>query len=157
MTRIQTRVLAIGLVVMIAIGVALFGGLIPGLRPDYGGPATTFLNGHEYYVDAPVLNYPALGTSNSSMNVTFHNVTFALHLTNWYSVVGGIIHGNGTESNGTRYAFELGELLPNGTRPTLYVSPDSVFVGEWNGGWLGSPTIDLLVETSYVGTGNGLT
>lgn len=134
---------------MAVVGIALFGGLIPGLRPNYSAPATTTIAGHLYYVDSSPLLVPFFSNSTSPWNVTFHNVTFELRLTNWYSTNGGIVHGNGTEANGTRYAFALGERLPNGSRPALFVSPDSVFAAAWTGGWFGSLSIGLMVEVSY--------
>lgn len=150
MSRTQLRVLAVGIGAMAVVGIALFGGLIPGLRPNYSSPATTTLAGHQYYVDSSPLSIPFLSNNTPPWNVTFHGVTFELRLTNWYSVTGGIVHGNGTEANGTRYAFTLGERLPNGSRPALFISPDSVFAAAWAGGWLGGFTIGLLVEVSYV-------
>ncbi len=149
MTPTQLRVLAIGLGVMAVVGIALFGGLIPGLRPNYSAPATTVIAGHLYYVESSPLLAPFLSNATAPWNVTFHNVTFELRLTNWYSVTGGIVHGNGTEANGIRYAFTLGERLSNGSRPALFVSPDSVFAAEWLGGWLGGSSIGLMVEVSY--------
>jgi hypothetical protein len=148
-TPLQRRVLAIGLVVMIAIGIALFGGFLPGVKPNFSPPSTTTLNGHEYFVEATALHGPLFSNSSAPWNVTFHNVTFELRLTNWYSLWGGIVHFNGTEANGTRYMFALGQVLPNGSRAMLYVSPDSVFAAWWLGGLLAGPSVQLLVEVSY--------
>ncbi len=149
MTLTQVRVLVVGLAAMAAIGIALFGGFLPGLRPNYSAADITTVAGHRYYVESSLLSTPVFANSTAPWNVTFHNVTFELRLTNWYSLQGGIVHGNGTEANGTRYAFTLGELLPNGSRSTFFLSPDLIFAASWTGGWFGGPTIGLLVEVSY--------
>jgi hypothetical protein len=146
MTRTQVRVLVVGLAVMAAFGIALFGGFIPGEKPNYAQPTIDTINGHRYYVEPTLLHYPVTVGANSSApwNVTFHNVTFELEVTGWYYLTGGIIQGTGVEPNGTHYSFALG-VLPNGSRPTLYLSPDGVFGAEWTGGWFGPVTMLLLV------------
>jgi|GEM_PF-635008 len=155
MSSVQKRALVGGIVVMLVIGVALFGGLVPGLKPNYSAPSVTTWNGHEYYLEPTVLHIPLLVNSSAPWNVTFHAVTFELRLTNWYSFTGGIVHVNGTEANGSRYSFALGQMLPNGSRAMLYISPDSVFGVWFTGGWLGGIVVQLLVELSYTGNGTG--
>ena len=160
MTRRQVRVLAVGLAVMVGIGLALFGGLIPGLKPNYQEPTVVVVAGHEYFVEIVPLHVPFLTNTSAPWNVSFRNVSFELQLANWYSNTGGWVEGIGTESNGTHYPFVLGEVFPNGTRATLYVSPDSVFGASYLGGWLGGVVIHLLVETTYgpsIGPPNALT
>jgi len=73
-------------------------------------------------------------------------VTFELWLTNWYSVTGGVVHGIGTEPNGTSYPFVLGAYESNGSRPSLYLSPDFEFGVWWAGGIIGGFYVQLLVE-----------
>jgi len=150
MTGLQRKVLVVGLVVMSAIGIALFGGLIPGVKPNYTAPAIVSVGGHLYYAEPTLLHYPVASNATSPWNVTFHNVTFQLAMTGWYYLTGGIVRGTGSEPNGTHYPFVLG-VLPNGSRPTLYLSPDGVFGAAWAGGWLGPVTVTLLVEVPTSG------
>jgi hypothetical protein len=154
MTRLQARVLVIGLVVMIAIGIALFGGYIPGLKPNYSAPDIRLVDGHRYYALVTPLHYPGFTNISAPWNVSFRNVTFELQCVNWYSSTGGIVVATGTESNGTHYAFVMGQTLPNGTRSTLYLSPDRVFGASYPGGWFGGIAITLLVATSYLPNGS---
>jgi hypothetical protein len=150
MTPLQMRALVIGLVVMSAIGIALFGGFIPGEKPNYSAPTTATIDGRLYFAEPTLLHYPLLGNATSPWNVTFHNVTFQLQMTGWYYLTGGILRGTGSEPNGTHYSFLLG-LLPNGSRPTFFLSPDGVFGAAWGGGWLGPATVLLLVEAATSG------
>jgi hypothetical protein len=152
MTRTQVRILLVGLAVMAVIGVALFGGYLPGIKPNLSGPAIATVDGRQYYTEATPLKIPFLANSTPPWNVSFRNVTFELSLSDWYSATGGIVRGNGTEASGTRYPFELGELFANGSRAQLYLSPDGVFGVGWGGGWLGGFSAELLVSTSYSGT-----
>lgn len=149
MTPLERRILVVGLVVMAVFGIALFGGVIPGLRPNYSVSDVAILGGHSYFVGSTPLHVPTLGNSTPPWNVSFHNVTFGLWLTNWNSLRGGEVHGNGTERNGTDYAFTLGEILPNGTRTELFLSPDRVFAVSWAGGWFGGPEVELWVLQAY--------
>jgi len=150
MTGRQARVLVVGLVVMSALGIALFGGLIPGVKPNFSAPATVSIDGHLYYAEPTLLHYPLVGNATVPWNVTFHNVTFQLAMTDWSFLSGGIVRGTGTEANGTHYGFLLG-ILPNGSRPTLYISPDGGFGAAWDGGWLAPVTVLLLVEVPPTG------
>jgi hypothetical protein len=142
MTGLQKRVLVVGLVVMVAIGVALFGGFIPGIKPNYSAPTIDTVEGHSYYVEPTLLHYSFLTNSTTPWNVAFHNVSFELEMTGFYYFTGGILQGTGTEPNGTHYSFALG-LFPNGTRTTLYLSPDWEFGADWSGA---SISVLLLVE-----------
>ncbi len=145
--RRQAQITVLGLVIMAIIGGLLFGGFLPGVHPDFTAPAIATLDGHQYYVEPIVLQVPLpVSTSSSPWNVTFHNVTFTLWLTDWYSGPGGIVHGIGTEPNGTAYPFSLGGYATNGTRITLFLSPDYAFGGAWTGGPFGGVTAQLLVE-----------
>lgn len=135
LTIVAVYALAIGF------GVALFTGNIPGL----GGHITTNvkLYGHEYSTDEYYLPAPQPGnTSTSPTAVPFHNVTFWIWVTGWDSPFGTYVHINGTESNGSSYAFVLGGLNSNQSRVTLYVSPDAMFAAAWSGEFF----VELLVE-----------
>lgn len=146
-SRRQAQITVVGLVVMAVSGILLFGGFLPGLHPDFSAPAIVTLDGHSYYIEPTVLQVPLpVGTSSGPWNVTFHNVTFTLWLTGWYSGPGGIVHGIGTEPNGTAYPFSLGGYAANGTRANLFLSPDSAFGCAWTGGPFGGVTAQLLVE-----------
>ncbi len=138
-------VLIVGLVVMGVLGVALFGGLLPGLKPNYAAPNVTTLDGHLYYLQTTLLKAPFLTNTSAPWNVSFRDVTFTLWLTDWYSVSGGLVHGTGTEANGSASSFTLG-ILSNGSRPALYLSPDDLWAVEWSGGWLGGQFVQLLVR-----------
>jgi hypothetical protein len=142
MTDLQRRVLVVGLLVMSAIGIALFGGFIPGLKPNYSQPTIDTINGHRYYVEPSLLHIPFLSNSSSPWSVAFHGVSFQLQMTRWSFFTGGIIAGTGTEPNGTTYSFALGHF-PNGTRTIWYFSPDNVFGADWSSGSL---SVQLLVE-----------
>lgn len=147
MSKNQVRVLVIGLVVMSAFGAALFGGLLPGLKPNYAAPPTLTVDGEQYYYATVAMNPPAL-FSNSTLpqSFSFHNLTFALWFTNWFASTGALVHGNGTEPNGTVSSFILGyaQYPPHNT--TLYVSPDREFAVYWPGGLLGGVWIRLMVR-----------
>lgn len=145
MSALQKKVLVVGLAVMAVFGLALFGGFIPGIKPNYSEPTIDLVDGHLYYVEASGLHFPFLTNSTSPWNVTFHNVSFQLEMTGWFYFTGGILQGTGTEPNGTHYSFVLGQL-PNGSRPELYISPDRVFGADWGGDWFGSLSVLLLVE-----------
>jgi hypothetical protein len=149
MTRRDRRALVLGFVVLGVIGLLLFGGLIPGLKPETASPSTATLDGTRYYVDSVVLTVPILTRTTPSWNETFRNVSFDLHAVNWYNGSGVILRGNGTAASGGRIPFELGELLPNGSRASMFVSPGGIWGVAWIGGWFEQLTIELLVETSY--------
>jgi hypothetical protein len=143
----QAKVLIVGLVVMGAFGAALFGGAIPGLKPNYTEPSTAVLDGEQYYYTNVFLSMPLFPINHTSPQfTTFHNVTFAIWLTNWYSVTGGLVRGNGTERNGTAYSFILGESETPPVNTTLFISPDRVFAAYWHGGFLGGFSVQLLVK-----------
>ncbi len=143
--RREATVLIVGLVVMGLVGVALFGGLLPGLKPNYAAPNVTTLDGHLYYLQSSLLKAPLLSNTSAPWNVSFRNVSFTLWLTDWYSVSGGLVHGIGTESNGSASTFTLGAFM-NGSRSTLYLSPDGLWAARWSGGWLGGEFVQLMVR-----------
>ena len=147
MTRIQRRALALGFVAWAVAGAILFGGFLPGLKPTFATTGPVIIEGHQYYYEYSQVHAPTFANYSAPWNVTFHNVTFNLWLTNWYSVTGGVLNGVGTEPNGTSYPFVLGYVLPNGSRPMFFVSPDYAFAVGWNGGWLGGIFAQLFVET----------
>ncbi|HYA70122.1 MAG TPA: hypothetical protein VEH28_01965 [Thermoplasmata archaeon] len=147
MSRTQARVLVAGLVIMGVLGVALFGGLIPGLKPNYTMPATLSLDGREYYYTSVLLNSPAiLSNLTAPQPFSFHNVSFWLWVTNWGSPAGALVHGNGTEPNGTAFPFVLGQSNLPPVSATLFVSPDYYFAVSWGGGLLGGPWVELFVR-----------
>ncbi len=145
-TRRDLVILAVGLSIMGIIGILLFGGFLPGLHPSFAQNSIETIDGHQYYVLQSALLTPFLANSSGPWNVTFHNVTFRLWITNWYAFTGGIVHGVGTEPNGSAYPFALGTTNPNGSRTTLYLSPDRGFGAYWTGGPFGGPEIQLLVK-----------
>lgn len=147
MTGTQAKILVVGLVVMAVFGAALFGGAIPGLKPNYTEPSTILVEGEPYYFTSVSLTPPGLLSNHTlPQPYTFHNVTFELWVTNWGSLRGGLVHGNGTEANGTSYPFLLGESVSPPVNTTLFVSPDRLFGAYWPGGLLGGTSVLLMVH-----------
>jgi len=143
----QAKALVVGLVVMAAFGAALFGGAIPGLKPNYTEPNKLVLNGEPYYFTTFFLKTPIYPLNHtSSQSTSFHNVSFSLWLTNWFTSSGGILHGNGTEPNGSVYAFVLGNSIAPLVNTTLFVSPDDLFAVYFQGGLLGGYWARLMVH-----------
>ncbi len=146
-TGTQAKALIVGLVVMAAFGAALFGGAIPGLKPNYSEPSTLMLDGEPSYFTGVSLTFPAFLLNYSlPESYAFHNVTFTLWVSNWNSFAGGLVHGNGTEPNGTVYPFVLGESTTPPVNATFYLSPDRVFAVYWPGGLLGGNSVRLMVH-----------
>jgi hypothetical protein len=147
MSRGQVRALIVGLLVIGGFGAALFGGAIPGLKPNYTAPATVFLNGEKYYVATVSLNWPApLANYSAPQSFAFHGVSFWLWTTDWGSLSGALVHGNGTEPNGTVFPFVLGESPVAHVQSTLYTSPDRLFAVSWSGGVFGGPMVTVWVH-----------
>lgn len=127
--------------VVLAFGATLFTGNFPGLPGHY--TSNVEVNGHPYYLDLYEIPFPQFGNNSTPpADVLFHNVTFWIWVTGWYSAEGGYVHGNGTEANGTTYPFLLGGLLSDPDRATLFVSPDTEFAV----GWSGELFLELLVK-----------
>lgn len=148
MTRTQQRVLVIGLAIMVGIGVALFGGAIPGVKPNFSQLNDVSIDGVQYTFTLAYLSHTSV-TSNTSSPEEFlvGNVTFELWVTNWNSFSGGIVHGNGTESSGAVYPFVLGQSSNPEVNTTLFISPDREFGAYWPGGPLAGPFVHLLVRS----------
>jgi hypothetical protein len=143
----QAKVLLVGLLVMGAFGAALFGGAIPGLKPNYSAPNYLVVDGEPYYYTAVALPTPSLFSNQTDPHsFAFHNVTFVLWVSNWNWFTGGLVHGNGTEANGTVYSFVLGESVAPPVNATLFLSPDRLFAVYWPGGQLGGSSVRLMVR-----------
>jgi len=147
MSRTQGKVLVVGLVVMVVIGFALFGGFLPGLKPNYTPPSTVLVEGEPYYYTTVWLNSPSVfSNSTAPQPFVFHNVTFELWVTNWDSPTGGLVHGNGTERNGSVASFVLGNSVSPPMSTSLFVSSDRGFAVYWSGGFLAGPSVRLMVH-----------
>lgn len=147
MSRSQARALVVGLVIMAVVGGLLFGGALPGLKPNYNAPATVTIGGAAYYYTLVKLRSPALfSNSTSPQSFLFHNISFLLWVTNWDSFTGGLVHGNGTEPNGTVSSFVLGMSSSSRVDSELYLAPDRVFAVSWAGGWFGGTSVRLMVR-----------
>lgn len=145
MTRRQATVLVVGLVIMAGFGIALFGGAIPGLKPNYGAPNILVLDGDRYYFTTVFLSVGFLANSSLPQSELFENVTFSLWVSQWNSFEGGLVHGNGTESNGTVYPFVLGSSTNPPENTTLFISPDRLFAVYWPGGPFAGFWVRLMV------------
>ena len=147
MSRTQVRVLVVGLVIMGVFGGLLFGGVLPGLKPNYSEPSTVTIAGEAYYFTLVQLRTPNLLSYSTSPELfLFHNVSFSLWVTNWYSLSGGLVHGNGTEPNGTVASFVLGISANPPVDSQLFVAPDRGFAVSWPGGVLAGSTVRLMVR-----------
>jgi len=146
-TTAQVKALIVGLLVMGGFGAALFGGAIPGLKPNYSEPNILVLNGERYYFTTFFLSTPTYPSNQTApQSVTFYDVNFTLWVSNWFAFTGGLVHGNGTETNGTVYSFVLGQSSIPPANSTLFVSPDSVFAIYWAGGPLAGSWVHLMVH-----------
>jgi len=147
MTRTQVRVLVVGLLVMAVVGGVLFAGLLPGAKPTFAAPTIAVIDGESYYVEAVALSVPPLFQNSSAPQAfDFHNVTFELWVSNWYSFDAAEVHGNGTEPNGTVFSFALGPTATTSSSSTLYLSPDRLFGIEWAGAPVAWNSVKLLVR-----------
>ena len=123
MSRTQVRVLVAGLVAMAITGGLLFGGAIPGLKPNYAEPTTITVDGEAYHYTTVELQPPNLFTNSTPPQLfQFQNVSFYLWVTNWGSLTGGLVRGNGTEPNGTCSNFVLGQSTDPPVNSNLYIS-----------------------------------
>lgn len=148
MSRTQVRILVVGLVVLGIFGGLLFGGVLPGLKPNYSEPSTVTIGGEAYYFAMVKLQTPSLfSNATSPERFAFHNISFFLWVTNWDSFSGGLVHGNGTEPNGNVSAFVLGLSSSPPVDSQLFISPDRVFAVSWPGGLLGGSTVRLMVRS----------
>jgi hypothetical protein len=146
-TAAQAKVLIVGLLVLGGFGAALFGGFIPGLKPNYSAPNILVLDGERYYFTTYFLSTPLYPTNfTAPESVSFHNVSFAFWVSNWFGPTGGLVHGNGTETNGTVYSFVLGMTSNPPVNTTLFLSPDRWFAVYWSGGILAGSWVHLMVH-----------
>jgi len=140
----QTRVTLLGLVVIAVIGILLFGGLIPGLHPNYSSPTTVTYDGHVYYYASVPVPWAPIGSNFSTPErLLLHNVTFWVWVTNWYSLTGGVLRGNVTVLNGSVYSFALGSPEVNRTYSPLFESPGGAVVVVWAGGLDFQPLVEV--------------
>ncbi len=131
MTRRQVKVLVVGLVAMAVFWTALFGGLIPGLHPNYASPPIATYDGRPYYWEALQAPYPLWPTNSTSpTNATFHNATVSIRAIDWYDVGGGRLVGNVTTPNGSVYPYVLAAFAPT------FTTPGGEVVLDWPGGLL---------------------
>ncbi len=150
MSKRQVKVLVIALGASLVFGAVLFGGYIPGLKANLSAPSYATFDGRQFYVEVVPLHPPGLSSTSPPWNVSYRGVVFNLSIGNWYSLAGGVVHGNGTEANGTTFGFALGERDANGSRVTTFVSPDAVFAAFYPGGGVLSLSMELGVAVSYL-------
>jgi len=147
MTGAQVKVLVAGLVAMTVVGVALFGGFLPGFRPSSSAPSTLTIRGQSYYYTDFAPRLPNLLENTSApAATTFHNVTFVVWFIDWDWVSGARVQGNGTEPNGTEFSFILGSTPAHQSNTTLFLSPDLEFGAYWPGLAQAGDSVQLLVR-----------
>jgi hypothetical protein len=147
----QVKVTIIGILVMAIFGVALFGGLIPGLKPNYNVPSTITYDGRPYYYSHVPVPWPALGANfTQPLKGEFHNVTLWYWVTSWYSITGGYLRGNVTLTNDSTYAFVLGGPETSPAYNTSFVTPGGGAGVFWSGGF--SFLFLVLAPSSATGT-----
>ncbi len=130
MSRRQGQVLVVGLVAMAVVGVALFGGWIPGVHPGAGGSVLTY-QGRPYFWTFLTVPYPLWPANTSGpVNYTFHGAALALGTKNWYALGGGELVGTIAPENATPTNFTLTAAAPTAE------SPNATVVLEWPGGIL---------------------
>ncbi|MGB6500467.1 MAG: hypothetical protein WBG19_03570 [Thermoplasmata archaeon] len=123
------------LVVSGIVGLLLFGGVLPGLRPDFTPPATVTVDGQSYYWTAFTVPLPLpFSEVSGHVSVAFHNVTFWAWITNWSIVGGEYLHGNASEPNGSVYPFVMGGFPAQTNWTDQYVTPGALIVIQWTGG-----------------------
>jgi hypothetical protein len=123
------------LVVAGIVGLLLFGGVLPGLRPDFRPPAIVTFDGEPYYWTTFAIPLPLpFSEVSAHYSVVLHNVTVWAWITNWSVVGGEYLHGNASEPNGTVYPFVMGGFPAQANWTDQYVAPGGAFVIEWNGG-----------------------
>lgn len=132
MTRRQAKSTVLALLVGGIVGVAVFGGIVPGLHPSYAAPEFVSLNGHQYHW-TEILVPAALPGTNGSMPISraVHNTTFWI----WVYIDHGDrtwLAGNATITGGGFYNFSIGGQLWPTMRPAQYISPDSQVAVVWS-------------------------
>jgi hypothetical protein len=132
---LHARATLLALVVTAVVGIVVFGGYLPGLKPNWGTGGIVPVDGRTYYYESISVPFPPLGSNTSSPDpFVFHNVTFWIWVTGWYSLAGGQLHGNVSLTNGTEYPFSF-QGTPLATGPDeLFLAPDGSVGVSWNGG-----------------------
>jgi hypothetical protein len=117
------------------IGGALFGGLIPGLRPNFSPPEFQTFEGRSYYWVEVLVPIVFPGTNVSSVeNASVHGAVFEYWIMNQLGGRYTYLQGSATVANGTTYSFLVGGSLAPAERTTQYVSSDQEIVVLWTGG-----------------------
>ncbi len=139
----RQRTLTVGaLLVGGAVGIALFGGLIPGLRPNFTPPEFQTFEGRSYYWTQVLVPAPPLG-ANASVNetATVHNTTFQYWSEAQLAGTLTYLKGVANVPHGSSYPFVVGGGLVPAERTTQYVSADHEVAVLWMGG----PTAEFLL------------
>lgn len=134
-SRGQVRAMVIALAVSGVAGLLLFGGYVPGLRPNYTPPPYASVDGRNYYYTDVSVPIPlSLEGRTSPAATQFHNVTFWTWVSNWSLLGGTYYRGNATERNGTTYPFVLGGARSDANWTDIYIAPGGAVAVEWDGG-----------------------
>ncbi|MFY9716786.1 MAG: hypothetical protein WAK40_02480 [Thermoplasmata archaeon] len=134
-TPLQARLTVGSLAAAGVIGLLLFGGLIPGLHPNYTPSPYATIDGRTYVWSAVTVPIPWLGgTRTPPVPEVFHNVTFTTWVTNWSLLGGTYLHGTADEQNGTLYSFSLGGYAYDTNWTSRYLAPGGAVAVDWSGG-----------------------
>jgi hypothetical protein len=137
------KLLAVAFAISIVVGVLLFSGNLPGLRPNYAAATTVTVDGRPYFWSDYTIPWPPWPENFSEPNsTTFHHATFWFWVTGWYGIDTAYLHGNATPANGsTSPDFALGgPASPD--RQTLYLGDGGTVGAQWDGL---TPYVELLV------------
>lgn len=138
----QQKATVVAVLVGVGIGAAVFGGLVPGLRPNFAPPEYVEFEGRMYYGSTIAAPSPLFGSNTTVPEEEFvHNATFWVWGTTAFGGFETFLDGNASFSSGHVYSFSLGGTVLSTNRTTQYVSSDGEIAVLWTGG----PSAQLLV------------
>jgi hypothetical protein len=131
----QPKATVVVVVVGVGLGAVLFGGLVPGLHPNFAPPEYVEFEGKMYYVTTIVAPSPPFGSNVTAPEEEFvHNATFWVWGTTTFAGFNTFLDGNASVSGGHVYTFSLGGRILSTNRTTQFVSPGGTIAVLWTGG-----------------------